>query len=170
MSIRQSLLYLVVSCWSLAALALDDIYVYPNQGQGAEQQSQDRYQCHSWAVGQSGFDPSTYATAGGPVYVASAAGAHYPPHGDINPISGAAGGAALGALGGAIAGDAGKGAAIGAGVGALAGIFNAAGNQQRSRSYRAQQQAQVAAALEQDQANYRRAISACLEAHNYTVR
>ncbi len=33
-------------------------YVYPNQGQNPEQQSSDRYECHRWAVDQTGFDPS----------------------------------------------------------------------------------------------------------------
>jgi hypothetical protein len=33
-------------------------YVYPNNGQSAEQQSTDRYECHRWAVDQTGFDPT----------------------------------------------------------------------------------------------------------------
>jgi len=33
-------------------------YVYPKQGQSPEQQAQDRYECHRWAVDQTGFDPS----------------------------------------------------------------------------------------------------------------
>jgi hypothetical protein len=36
----------------------DDIFIYPKSGQSEEQQSQDRYECHSWASGQSGFDPT----------------------------------------------------------------------------------------------------------------
>lgn len=36
----------------------DQFYVYPERGQSAEQQAKDRYECHSWAVGQTGFDPS----------------------------------------------------------------------------------------------------------------
>ena len=36
---------------------------YPAKGQGAEQQSRDRYECHSWAVSQSGFDPARARTA-----------------------------------------------------------------------------------------------------------
>ncbi len=35
-----------------------DFYVYPNNGQSAEQQSTDRYECHRWAVDQTGFDPT----------------------------------------------------------------------------------------------------------------
>ena len=62
---------------------------------------------------------------------------------------------------------------IGAGVGALAGIFSAAGNHRHKKNRYAQQQAQQAqqaAEFAQDQANYKRAISACLEAHDYTVK
>jgi len=33
-------------------------YVYPKQGQSPDQQAQDRYECHRWAVDQTGFDPS----------------------------------------------------------------------------------------------------------------
>ena len=36
----------------------DQFYVYPKQGQSTAQQEKDRYECHRWAVGQTGFDPS----------------------------------------------------------------------------------------------------------------
>jgi len=42
--------------------ASDQLFVYPKTGQSTEQQSKDRYECHQWAVQQSGFDP----TAGTP--------------------------------------------------------------------------------------------------------
>ena len=35
-----------------------DLYVYPRNGQTQEQTQNDRYECHSWAVSQSGFDPT----------------------------------------------------------------------------------------------------------------
>ncbi|TKB12249.1 DUF6515 family protein [Desulforhopalus sp. IMCC35007] len=34
------------------------IFVYPKEGQSQEQQATDRYECHSWAKGQTGFDPT----------------------------------------------------------------------------------------------------------------
>lgn len=34
------------------------LIVYPARGQSDDQRSQDRYECHRWAVGQTGFDPS----------------------------------------------------------------------------------------------------------------
>jgi hypothetical protein len=33
------------------------LYVYPKNGQSQQQTENDRYQCHEWAVGQTGFDP-----------------------------------------------------------------------------------------------------------------
>ncbi|HXR90731.1 MAG TPA: DUF6515 family protein [Steroidobacteraceae bacterium] len=36
----------------------DDLFIYPKNGQSEDQQSKDRYECHSWASGQSGFDPT----------------------------------------------------------------------------------------------------------------
>jgi hypothetical protein len=41
-----------------------EVFVYPSNGQSEEQQAQDKYECHKWAVGQSGFDPTV---AGGGV-------------------------------------------------------------------------------------------------------
>lgn len=35
-----------------------DLYVYPKKGQSPEQQDTDRYECHRWAVNQTGFDPT----------------------------------------------------------------------------------------------------------------
>lgn len=42
-----------------------DVVAYPARGQGPDQQSRDRYECHRWAVVESGFDPAgaTYAPA-----------------------------------------------------------------------------------------------------------
>jgi hypothetical protein len=33
-------------------------FVYPRNGQSTEQQSTDRYECHTWSKGQTGFDPA----------------------------------------------------------------------------------------------------------------
>lgn len=131
-----------------------NMIVYPAKGQSQEQQQRDRYECHSWAVGQTGFDPST-ATAAAPPPP--------PPQGGV--IRGAGRGAAIGAVGGAIGGNAGKGAAIGAATGAMVGGL-------RQRDQRRQQEAaqsqQNSAAAAQSNA-YNRALSACLQGRGYTV-
>ena len=46
-----------------AVAQADNLYVYPKNGQSAEQQATDRYECHRWAGEQTGFDPTQ--TAGG---------------------------------------------------------------------------------------------------------
>ena len=38
--------------------APDDVYMYPRNGQSPDQQARDRYECHHWAVEQTGFDPT----------------------------------------------------------------------------------------------------------------
>ncbi len=46
------------------APASDQLFVYPKNAQTSEQQAKDSYECHHWAVEQSGFDPTV---AGGGV-------------------------------------------------------------------------------------------------------
>ncbi|GAC1453644.1 MAG: hypothetical protein PVSMB6_08380 [Steroidobacteraceae bacterium] len=42
-----------------------DVYAYPRNGQNDQQTSNDRYECHSWAVNQTGFDPTRAAPQSG---------------------------------------------------------------------------------------------------------
>lgn len=37
------------------------LFVYPKNGQSQQQTDSDRYQCHQWAVGQTGYDPTNTA-------------------------------------------------------------------------------------------------------------
>jgi hypothetical protein len=41
-----------------SASAANDVFIYPKQGQSEDQQAKDRYECHSWASNQTGFDPT----------------------------------------------------------------------------------------------------------------
>jgi hypothetical protein len=34
------------------------LFIYPRNGQNDQQQAKDRYECHSWAVNQGGYDPT----------------------------------------------------------------------------------------------------------------
>ena len=147
-----------------------DLYIYPKNGQGEELQRRDRYECHEWAAGQTGFDPSTYQ-APQPV-MQSPLGRRHTDRIGSDPVTGAAAGAAVGAVGGAIGGNAGKGAAIGAGVGALLGAFRTL---ERGPNHREEVERQKQAAEQQEEKenlheDYNRAISACLEARGYTVK
>jgi len=143
------------------------VYVVPAAGQSAAQLDRDRYECHVWAVRQTGFDPSVPQAA---------------PRSDVRvvpsapPGSGTLAGAATGAIVGSAVSrprDAGAGALIGAVAGALIG--NSA-DQARADQADAMQQRINAAddrqarRLDQRAADYRRALSACLEGRQYTVQ
>lgn len=39
----------------------EQMFVYPRLGQSEKQQADDRYECHRWAVSQTGFDPTNPA-------------------------------------------------------------------------------------------------------------
>lgn len=149
--------------------AAQQLIIYPSQGQSQEQQGKDRYECHTWAVQQSGFDPSSAPTAApppaAPPPVAEA------PRGGI--VRGAGRGAALGAVGGAIGGDAGEGAAIGAATGALFGAFRRHDQRRQQayeqRAYQQQAQAQQQSTTSAGRDTYNRAMRACLEGRGYTI-
>jgi hypothetical protein len=143
------------------------VYVYPNNGQDAARLDRDRYECHVWAVKQSGFDPSN-ATIAPSQRVQVVAG---PPPG-TGTIAGAATGAVLGAVVSRPR-DAGAGAAVGAIAGAMLGAASDAAREERAE--RVQERYDARDARQQAQANqvandYRRAIGACLEGRGYTVR
>jgi hypothetical protein len=145
-----------------------DVYAYPTHGQTQDQQDRDRYECSLWATKQTGFDPSA---------------PNVPPHDRIRVVS--AGpppgtGTAIGAVTGAILGavvagprDGGAGAVVGGLVGA--GIGSASDAQRAQEQHdaiaaAAAQNRQENAAFEQQATNYRRAISACLDARGYSVK
>jgi len=44
--------------FSSAPAGAGDVYLYPRNGQSEAQTQNDRYECHSWAVNQTGFDPT----------------------------------------------------------------------------------------------------------------
>jgi Glycine-zipper domain len=131
------------------------LYVYPSKGQSQTQQDRDKYECHQWAVSQSGFDPAKAQGA--------SPSQQQKPQGHV--VRGAARGAALGAVGGAITGSAGTGAAAGAAMGGLAGGFR---RRAETRQQEQQQQANTAQMSSGQQA-YNRALTACLQGRGYTV-
>jgi hypothetical protein len=36
----------------------DQMFIYPRQGQNEKKQADDRFECHRWAAGQTGYDPT----------------------------------------------------------------------------------------------------------------
>jgi hypothetical protein len=143
-----------------------ELIVYPARGQTAEQTDRDRYECHTWAVRETRFDPSRVAPA---QYLPPRERAEAPP-----PGAGTALGAVTGAVLGAIIaphGDEGGGAAVGAIAGALVGNASERAQADAAREDAGRYDNPVAARQAGDGAGaYRRAISACLEARGYTVR
>ena len=138
-----------------------DLYIYPAKGQNQALQDKDRYECHSWAAKQTGFDPSRPST--------TVASSDQPkPYQPSQPhvVKGAARGAALGAVGGAITGNAGKGAAAGAAMGGVAGGFRRVDER---RQQAGQQQANAQYADNNGRNSYNRAMAACLQGRGYTV-
>jgi hypothetical protein len=138
-----------------------DIYAYSAKGQSQSQQDRDRYECHSWAAKQTGFDPSKSQVVASDTPASSRT--PMPPQGHVVR------GAALGAVGGAITDNAGTGAAAGAAMGGLAGGMR---RRQQTLQQNQQQQAtsQAATNSQQSQRNaYHRAMAACLTGRGYTV-
>jgi hypothetical protein len=143
------------------------VYFYPNQSQTPEQQDRDSYECYLWAKGQTGFDPSAPNLA---------------PHTRVmvvpEPPPGV--GTAVGAVTGAVLGAAvasrhsrPAGALVGALAGGMLGTAADVARQEQARQLQSHydlQSAQSAAEMERQAADYRRALSACLEGRGYTVR
>ena len=143
--------------------------MYPTAGQSPEQLDRDRYECHTWAVKQSGFDPSQGGSQVAPHQQVQVVGMP-PPGTDV--VAGAATGAVLGA---AVSRprDAGGGAIVGAIAGAVLGAASQNAREQQVNTIQRrydQRDAQIAARLEQQASGYRRAIGACLEGRGYTVK
>lgn len=136
-------------------------YAFPQKGQSAEQQKKDEYECHSWAVKQTGFDPT--AAQAPPQQAAQQPAGAQPGSGARGAARGAVAGAAIGSLDG----EAGKGAGVGAAAGAVA-----ARGQSRRQAQQQQAQAQQQAASQQSsqQQNYLKARAACLEGKGYSVK
>jgi len=145
-----------------------NIYAYPTNGQTAEQQDRDRYDCYQWAIQQTGFDPSSPSVppheriqvVGGPPAVPPGAGV----------ATGAVTGAVLGAI---VSGprNAGAGALVGAVLGGvLGGAAESAQDQAAAQSNTVVVQRQQSAQLERKAGDFKRAAGACLEARGYSVR
>ena len=165
----------LIACLSLSACAapaprtietaspppVTEVYFYPTQGQSAEQQDRDRYACYLWAKKQTGFDPSDPRLAPHQRFMVVSP---TPPGHDV--AAGAVTGAVIGSVV-ARPGHSAEGAIVGAVAGSLLGAVSE--EAQQSQAVRAQAQKQYTR-FEQQAANYRRALTACLEGRGYSVR
>jgi hypothetical protein len=142
------------------------VYVYPAQGQSPEQTDRDKYECHVWAVQQTGVDPSRPGASSYERVVVQPA-----PAPGSGTVAGAIGGAILGSI---IAGPraAGAGLILGGATGAVIGSAAEANATANAEAQAQQSQAQVNADAAQAHAradSYRRAVGACLQGRGYTV-
>ncbi len=167
---KSSLFIVVLSiliAFSANSVIAQEPIIYPAQGQSNDQMEKDKFECYTWAKGQTGFDPMKMPTASSP-----------PPSQEKKSVAGSAvgGGVIGGAAGAVIGGIAGgsKGARRGLAIGGLSG-----GTMGGVRSSRQNRQAeQQRKQWEQEQANaymqgrnsYNRAHGACLEGRGYTVK
>jgi hypothetical protein len=138
------------------------VFVYPAKGQSPEQTERDRYECHVWAVQQTGVDPSRADASAYERVVVQPAN---PP--GAGTVAGAIGGAIIGSI---IAGprNAGAGLVLGGATGAIVG--SASDAQSQAQAQQTQQALNQSAAQGRARADsYRRAIGACLQGRGYTV-
>jgi hypothetical protein len=152
----------------LPPVQLTKVYFYPLQGQSEAQQDRDRYECFSWSVRQTGFDPSRHAA---PEEQRTAV---VPARSPGQAIGAAA---AVGAVIGAIAagpGNTAQGAVVGAMAGTVLGSAAASAEQadaQRASSYRDRRSDRRSdRRFDQQAGEFRRAMSACLEGRGYSVK
>jgi hypothetical protein len=143
------------------------VYAYPQNGQSPQQLDRDRFECSNWATQQTGFNPSA---------------PNVPPHDRVQVVGGPppGSGVAVGAVTGGLLGaavsrprDAGAGLLLGALIGGAIGAGAEASADAQAQAAadanaNARMQAQ-AAQIERKAADYRRAISACLEGRGYNV-
>src|SRR6201996_2395712 len=138
------------------------VFVYPAHGQSPDQTERDRYECHNWAVQQTGVDPSR---ADASAYERVIVQPSTPP--GANAVGGAIAGAIIGSIIGGPR-NAGAGLVLGGATGAIVGSAADANAQQQARQ--TQQQINESAAEGRARADaYRRAIGACLQGRGYTV-
>jgi len=139
------------------------VYAYPQHGQSPQQLDRDQYECYGWAKQQTGFDPSA---------------ANVPVQARVRVVSGPPPGAgtAVGAVSGAVIGAAiaspwqrGFGALAGALIGGAIGSSVDAANAQQQHQTVVYDRAQLRE-IERQAADYRRALSACLEGRGYSVK
>jgi hypothetical protein len=136
------------------------VFFYPTQGQSPEQQDRDRYECYNWAVKQTGFDPSRSLPPQERVTVVPARA----------PGETTVGAAIAGAVIGAMVSNprnAGGGALVGAAAGGLLGAAAESSQQQQVEQIATRRGDQRS---RREAADYRRAMSACLEGRGYSVK
>ncbi len=145
-------------------VSLTRVYFYPQQGQSEAQQDRDRYECHNWSVRTTRFDPSRRLAPGDTRVMVE-------PAQSANQAIGA--GAVVGAIIGATVagrGDSAGGAVIGAVAGGVLGAAAADADKHQAARIEQRYNQRGAGRYEREAAEFRRAMSACLEGRGYSVK
>lgn len=166
-SFSTMVIMLFVAAVFVGAATAQDLVVYPAGGQSNDQMEKDKFECYSWAKGQTGFDPMQMPTASSPA----------PSKGDKSVAGGVVGGGVLGGVGGAVIGGiaggskgARKGAAIGGLSGGAIGGMRSSSQNRQANSKREQWEREQANQYMQQRNLYNRNFAACMEGRGYSVK
>ena len=149
-----------------------DVFVFPTEGQAADQQSKDEAECYSFASSNTGSDPfqlekdNAAAAAQAEQQVAQTQAATQGA-GAKGAVKGAAAGALIGEVSG---GDAGDSALMGAAAVGIASRRRSRSANQQAEKQAQQQTAASNQATEEQIGNFKKAFSVCLEAKDYMVK
>ncbi len=64
--INRFLIVLLLAVFIAGTAVAQDFMIYPAKGQSQDQMEKDKFECYSWAKGQTGFDPMEMAKATAP--------------------------------------------------------------------------------------------------------
>jgi predicted lipid-binding transport protein (Tim44 family) len=165
--IKLAFMFLIFGLFLVSYVQAQDLIVYPAQGQSNDQMEKDKFECYTWAKGQTGFDPMQMPTASSP-----------PPSQDKRSVGGSAltggviGGAGGAVIGGIAGGSSGarRGAVIGGLSGGTIGGMRSSRQNRQADQQRQQWEKQQANQYMQQRNSYNRAHAACLEGRGYSVK
>lgn len=145
-------------CLSATSVA-QELMVFPNADQSAEQQQQDEFTCYNWGKDQTGFDPMAVPTA-----------TEAPPQESATKQGGVARGAVRGAAVGQLIGGDSSSTKSGAAAGAAVGGMRRQDQKRKEAAERERWEQEQQQIYAENRNRYNRAYAACMEGKDYTVR
>lgn len=143
---------------TVGQVSAQELFIYPQKDQSAEQQDKDKYECYNWAKSNSGFDPMAAPTT-----------STAPPK-TREKSYGALKGAGIGAIGGKVFGSSKKTTRTAAAAGGLLGGVRQHQHNSAEQQKRDDWEQREASNYANNRNNYNRAYAACLEGRGYTVK
>ena len=158
MIMRLSLMAILCGLCMAATSMAQELMIFPNADQSADQQKQDEFTCYGWAKDQSAFDPMAPPTATEPPPQESAA------------KGGAGKGLVRGAAVGQIIGGDSSSTKRGAAAGVAVGGMRRQDQKKKEAAAREQWEQEQQRIYAENRSRYNRAYAACMEGKDYTVR